>query len=136
MEETPPLVRQHHEDIENSKGDGRHDEEVRRDQLLRVVVQKSPPHLGGRFSPTNHVFGHGGLGDFDTELEHFSMDPRRSPERIGRTHLADQLPNLPIDRGPSRFTLPTLPSPVPTEPSLMPGNNRFGLHNEQRGAPL
>ena len=49
MEEAPPLVRQDDKDIENSKGDGRHDEEVRRDQLLRVVVQESPPRLGGRF---------------------------------------------------------------------------------------
>ena len=40
MEEAPPLVRQHHEDIENSKGDGRHHEEVRRDQLLRVDIQE------------------------------------------------------------------------------------------------
>jgi hypothetical protein len=31
MEEAPPLVRQHHEDTEGSKGDGRHHEEVRRD---------------------------------------------------------------------------------------------------------
>ena len=49
MEEAPPLVRQDDKDIENSKGDGRHHEEVRRDQLLRVVVQESPPRLGGRF---------------------------------------------------------------------------------------
>jgi len=43
MEEAPPLVRQHHEDIENSKGHGRHDEEIRRDQLLRVDIQECPP---------------------------------------------------------------------------------------------
>ena len=88
-------MRQRYEDIENSKGVGRHHEEVRRDQLLRVVVQESPPRLGRRFSLTNHVLGHGGLGYFDPELEQFPMDPRRSPERIGQTHLADQLPNLP-----------------------------------------
>jgi len=136
MEEAPPLVHQHHEDIENSKGDGRHHEEVRRDQLLRVVVQESPPRLGRRFSLRNHVLGHGDLGDFDTELEQFPMDPRRSPEPIGQTHLADQLPNLPIDRRPSRFALPTLPSPIATEPSSMPGDHRFGLYNQQRRAPL
>ena len=116
MEEAPPLVHQHHEDIENSKGDGRHHEEVRRDQLLRVDIQECPPGLRRRLSPTNHVLGHGGLGDFNTELEQFPMDPRRSPEPIGQTHLADQLPNLPIDRRPSRFALPTLPSPIATDP--------------------
>ena len=49
MEEAPPLVLQHHEDIENSRGDGRHHEEVRRDQLLRVVVQESTPRWEGGF---------------------------------------------------------------------------------------
>ena len=48
-------------DIENSKGDGRHHEEVRRDQLLRVDIQECTPGLRRRFSPTNHVLGHGGL---------------------------------------------------------------------------
>ena len=134
MEEAPPLVRQHHEDIENSKGHGRHDEEIRRDQLLRVDIQECPPGLRRRLSPTNHVLGHGVLGYFDTELEQFPMDPRRSPERIGRTHLADPLPNLPIDRRPSRFALPTLPSPIPTEPSSMPGDHRFRLYDQQRRA--
>src|SRR3974390_3211307 len=33
------------------------------------------------------------------------MDPRRSPKRVGYTHLADQLPNFQIDGGPSRFGL-------------------------------
>jgi hypothetical protein len=78
MEESPPLVRQHHEDIENSKGDGRHHEEVRRDQLLRVGIEESAPRLGRRFSLTSHALGHGGLGYFDTELEQFPMNPRRS----------------------------------------------------------
>ena len=46
------------------------------------------------------------------------------------------LANFQIDRGPSWFALPTLPSPIPTEPSSMPGDDRFGLHEEQRRAPL
>ena len=59
-----------------------------------------------------------------------------SPERICQTHLANQLPNFPIDRGPTRFALPTLPLPIPTEPSSMPGDHRFGLYDKQRRAPL
>jgi len=99
MEEASPIMRQDDKDIENSESDGRHHEEVRRDQLLRVVFQESAPRLGGWLSLTNHVLGHGGLGYFDTELEQFPMDARRSPERIGPTHLANQLPNLPSIAG-------------------------------------
>ena len=68
MKEAPPLVRQDHEDIENSKGGGRYHEEVRRDQLLRVRIQESTPRLRRWLSPTNHVLGHGSLGYFDTSL--------------------------------------------------------------------
>jgi hypothetical protein len=68
MKEAPPLVRQDHEDIENSKGGGRYHEEVRRDQLLRVRIKESTPRLRRWLSPTNHVLGHGSLGYFDTSL--------------------------------------------------------------------
>src|SRR5215472_12513163 len=40
MEEAPPIVRQDDKDIENSESDGRHDEEVRRDQLPHVVIKE------------------------------------------------------------------------------------------------
>src|SRR5215831_14999190 len=69
MEQAPPIVRQDDKDIENSKSDGRHDEEVRRDQLPHVVIKERPPGLGWWFSLANHVFGHRCLRYLHAELE-------------------------------------------------------------------
>lgn len=136
MDYAPSIVRQDDKDIENSKGDGRHPEEVRRNQLLHVVIQESTPGLGRRSSLAGHILRDRGLGDFDPQFEQFPMDPGCSPERIGQTHPADQLPNFPIDCGPPQFALPTLPSPIPAESSSMPGDHRFRLYDKQRRAPV
>ena len=147
MEEAPPLVRQHHEDIENSKGDGTTKKSVETNcfaWLFRKVRHvweggfPDEPCIWPRW-PGILRYRSGELRfrcRTASELEQFPMNPRCSPHRICQTHLADQLPNFPIDRGPSRFALPTLPSPVPTEPSSMPGDHRFGLYDKQRRAPL
>src|ERR1700731_1301816 len=75
--------------------------------------------------------GHAGLSDIDAELEEFSMDPRRSPQRIGNAHLADKLAYL------SRYswsapTAPRLPPPVRSEPGAVPFNHGLRLHDRHR----
>src|SRR5277367_3223866 len=56
-----------------------------------MIAKERPPALGWRVSSLGHVLGHAGLSDNDAELEEFSLDPRRSPQRIGNAHLADNL---------------------------------------------
>jgi hypothetical protein len=58
------------------------------------MAEECPPALGRRIASPDHVLGHAGLSDIDAELEEFSMDPRRSPQRIGKAHLADKLAYL------------------------------------------
>jgi hypothetical protein len=36
------------------------------------------------------------LGDLDAELEQLTMDPGRSPERVGGVDLPNQIPNFAI----------------------------------------
>src|SRR5665811_1459252 len=48
-----------------------------------MIAKERPPALGWRVSSLGHVLGHAGLSDIDAELEELSMDPRRSPQRIG-----------------------------------------------------
>ena len=55
--------------------------------------RSSSPAMGACLVP-DHVLCHGGLADIDAELEQFAMDPRRSPQRIGNAHLADQFPDF------------------------------------------
>src|ERR1700731_310999 len=56
-----------------------------------MIAKERPAALGWGVSWLGHVLGHAGLSDIDAELEEFSMDPRRSPQRIGNAHLADKL---------------------------------------------
>ena len=40
--------------------------------------------------PAQHVLGDGGRTDLNPEFEQLAVNPRRSPERVGNAHLADQ----------------------------------------------
>jgi hypothetical protein len=50
-----------------------------------MIAKERPPALGWRVSSLGHVLGHAGLSDIDTDLEEFSMDPRR-PSGPGDFH--------------------------------------------------
>src|SRR3984957_11558955 len=80
--------------IEQAKRDCRHDEHIQRSDPISMIAEKRPPALGRRISSPDHVLGHAGLSDIDAELKQLSMDPRRSPQRIGNAHLADKLAHL------------------------------------------
>jgi transposase len=67
---------------------------------------------------------------FRRDLEEFSMDPRRSPQRIGNAHLADKLAYL-RRYSWSATTAPRLPPPVRSEPGAVPFNHGLRLHDRQ-----
>src|SRR5216683_6872137 len=85
-----PAVPHDQKSIEQAKRDCRHDEHIHRSDAVGVIAQECPPALGRRVSSPDHVFGDAGLADLDAELKQLSMNPRRSPQRIGNAHLADQ----------------------------------------------
>src|SRR3984893_6372676 len=87
-----------------------------------MIAKERPPALGWRVSSLGHVLGHAGLSDIDAELEEFSMDPRRSPQRIGNAHLADKLAYLRRYSWPAH-TAPLLPPPVRSKPRTVPFNH-------------
>ena len=100
-----------------------------------MIVEKCFPTLGWQPCTPNHILGHAGLPDFDTELEQLSMDPWSSPERICDAHLADQLSYFERHRGPAT-TASRLPAPIQPKTRAMPTNNSVGLHDRQRIANL
>src|SRR3979411_609230 len=85
-----PAVPHDQQSIEQAKRDCRHDEHIHRSDPVSVIAEKCRPALGRRVSSPDHVLGHAGLPDFDADLEQLSVDPRRSPQRIGNAHLADK----------------------------------------------
>src|SRR5580693_4586175 len=77
--------------VEQTKRDCRYDEQIHRSDAVGMIAKERPPALGWRVSSLGHVLGDARLSDIDAELEEFSMDPRRSPQRIGNAHLAVSL---------------------------------------------
>src|ERR1700737_5626631 len=72
----------------------RDDDQIHRRDAVGMVMKKRLPALRRWFSSLDHIFGNARLSDTDPELEHLSVDPRGSPQRIGNAHLADKLPYL------------------------------------------
>src|SRR6266852_2231034 len=85
-----PTVPHDQQSIEQAKRDCRHDKQIHRRDAVGMIADKGSPALGRRVSSPDHVFGDAGLADLDAELKQLAMDPRRSPQRIGNAHLADQ----------------------------------------------
>lgn len=84
----------------------------------------------GRASSPGHILGYAGLSDFDVELEKLAMNPRRSPQRTGNAHLADQLANFQRHRR-SATAGARFPAPVRSEPRAMPADNGVRLNDRQ-----
>jgi hypothetical protein len=82
-----PAVPHDQTSIEQAKRDCRHDEHIHRRDAVDMIADKGSPALGRRVSSPDHDAG---LADLDAELKQLAMDPRRSPQRIGNAHLADQ----------------------------------------------
>src|SRR5450432_1496310 len=75
--------------IEQAKRDCRHDEQIHRRDAVGMVMKKRLPALRRWPSSLHHILGHARLADIDAELKQLSVDPRRSPQRVGDAHLAD-----------------------------------------------
>lgn len=70
------------------------DEHIDRSDALGVIAQEGLPVLRRCSSSSHHVLGDGRLADLDTELEHLTVDPGRSPERVGAAHPPNQIANF------------------------------------------
>jgi hypothetical protein len=55
-----------------------------------LIAKKSPPRLPRPPALSRHVARHGCLGDAETEHQKFTMDPRRTPEKVLTGHPYDQ----------------------------------------------
>ena len=95
-----------------------------------MIMKERLPPLRWRASSPGHILGHARLSDIDAELEQFSMDPRRAPQRIGNAHLADQPADLQRHNRPAT-TASRLPAPIRPETRAMPADNGVRLNDRQ-----
>src|SRR5271167_3410695 len=131
-----PVMGQYQKHVKHLETDGGHREEVDRDHLREVVLQESAPGLRRRLAAAHHVFANTALSDVDAEFEQFTVDARRTPARILPAHLAYQISHFAGNERPSRLSAAHLPSPEQAKTGTMPGNDRLGLSDDQRRAPV
>ena len=67
--------------------------------------------------------------------EELTVDPGRSPERIGERHLEDQVLELRADRGTPWPLAPRLPGPEKPEALAMPADDGLWANQAQGVAP-
>src|SRR5450759_968541 len=116
--------------IQQTKRDRRHDKHIHRRDAVGMVMKERFPALRWWSSSFDHILGHARLSDVDAELEQLSVDPRRSPQRIGNAHLADKLAYL-RRHSWSAATAPRLPAPERSEPDAVPFYDGLRLQNCQ-----
>jgi hypothetical protein len=119
-------------DVEQAEGGGGNDEHVDGGDAIHVVPQEAAPGGGRRAGAPRHVLGDGRLADADPELKEFAMDAGGAPERIGPTHLADQIADLVSYRRPAAVMAPGPPPPVAAETLAMPLDDGCRLHQGHR----
>src|SRR5215471_15719690 len=69
--------------------------------------------------------GNGGLTDLNPELEQLAVNPRRTPERVGKAHLADQFACFPVNGLSPRARSP---APVELKALAVPLDHGCRLH--------
>src|SRR5260370_26468649 len=129
-----PAVAQHHEHEQDPKGRRGHREEIQRDQILGVILQKRAPRLRRRPPRPEHVLRDRRLRYRQAQLQQLAVNPRRTPERIGAAHPPNQISELRPDRGPTA-SASTPPRPVAPEPLPVPPHHRLRPHHLQRIPP-
>src|SRR2546422_10239402 len=115
MHQPAPVVAQHHKHEQDPKGRRGHREEIQRDQILGVILQKRAPRLRQRPPRPEHVLRNRRLRYRQAQLQQLAVNPRRTPERIGAAYPPNQISELRADRGPTASSS-TLPRPVAPEP--------------------
>jgi hypothetical protein len=116
--------------IEQTERDCRHHEQIHRGDAVGMIAEERLSPLGRRTSSLGHIC-HARLSDRNVELEQLSMDPWRSPQRIGNAHLADQPADFQRNCWPATARS-RLPAPVQTEACTVPFDYGPGRNNRKR----
>jgi len=121
----PAIVGKNDHNVEQPKRSGRHNEHIDRCDAFGLIAQEAAPGRGRLTSSSHHVLGDGRLADLDAELEQLTVDPGRTPERVGAAHLPNQIANLAIHRRPPGSRAPT---PKQSESLTVPLDDSGSLH--------
>src|ERR1035441_7238134 len=130
------MMRQDNKDVQEVKVEGGDDEEVDRHHAAEVIAEESLPVLGrGPADSWDHVFGDGALGNGQSKLKEFTVDAGSAPQRVGATHVADQINGVWGKGFAACFRRPAFPSPEEAKARAMPLDDRAGLNQAQPALP-
>src|SRR3954471_13173033 len=130
------FVGQNEEDVQNLKPDRRNREEVRRNHIFHVVLQKRSPALRRRSFVSHQILTYSRLANVDAEFQQLAVDLGRTPERVLATHSPNELAYFLRHGWPSTLTMATLPCPEQTKSLPLPANDRICLDNHQSPSPF
>ena len=82
------------------------------------------------------ILGDGGLGNGDAQLCQLAMHAGSSPERVGPAHVPYQLTYFGSDAWSSGPTPSALPSPISSEPTTVPADDRLRFHDDEDALPV
>src|SRR5688572_19426944 len=82
-----------------------------------------------------HVLRDRRLADGNAELSQLTVDPGRTPQRIGIGHRADQRADIGCYARPA-WAPSALPGPEEAETASVPGDDRIGRHEHERRSPF
>jgi len=102
VDELSAVVAEYHEAEEQTKGQGRYDEEVDGRDIVTVSSQKGPPGRRRVMGGAAHVLGDGEGGDFIAEEAEFGLNPAPTPGGVFASHTSNQGADLEVDRRPAR----------------------------------
>src|SRR4051812_22870071 len=101
-----------------------------------MVLEECSPGLGRWFPAADQILTHAGFAHIDAQLEQFTMDPRRTPERILTAHRPNQSTDLLGHDGTPRLALSNFPSPKEAKALPMPAEDGRGLDEKETGPPM
>src|SRR5437660_5466887 len=128
------LMREDYQDEQDPEGRRRHGEKIDGHRLRQMIGQESSPCLRRRFARPRQISGHGGLRYCNSQLQQFSVNPRRTPQGISLLHAPNEITNacryFRPSKKASRFS-----GPMPGESSAVPAEDRVGLNYVQTSPP-
>src|SRR6266851_9044583 len=133
-----PVMGNHEETVQDTKGQCGHGKEVHRSDHFTVVVQEGRPALCRHRTPRDlpHPAQDRSLRDVEAEHLQLAMNMRSAPGWVFSHHAEDEFAQFPAHASPAcTSTMPREPLPVQLESGPMPTDNRLRPHENQRTLP-
>ena len=136
MDQLTPVVGDEHQNVEGSKRQGGHGEQVGGPDLGPVVGEEGTPRLA-RWAdgPMPAMAANRAIADRSAELEEFAPDPFGAPDGILARHGRNELPNLRSEPWPTT-TRARLPAPEQAPALTVPADDGVRSNEHQMVAPL